>query len=108
MKQPSHCASLYEIRVELDRIDHQIVTLLAERFAYVHAAAPFKKSEVEVAAPERYTAMLAQRRDWAKESGLDADVVESVFREIVTYFIAREKELFRAGKGRDGAAAGQP
>ena len=36
-----HCHTLEEVRTQIDRLDRQIVTLLAERGAYVAQAARF-------------------------------------------------------------------
>ena len=54
-----------EIRAEIDRIDRDVIAALGERFQYVKAAAKFKSNRGEVAAPERVTAMLEHRRNWA-------------------------------------------
>lgn len=96
MKQPDECADLAEIRVEIDRIDRDVIATLGERFQYVKAAAKFKKNPGEVAAPERVTAMLEQRRKWATEAGLHPDVVEKIYRELVSYFVAEEQREFGA------------
>ena len=48
MKSPADCASLDEVRAEIDRLDRAIVALIGERAAYVHAAARFKSSEAAV------------------------------------------------------------
>ena len=53
-----------------------IVYALGERFSYVKAAARFKTSQSGVRAPERFTAMLQQRRQWAEECSLSPDVIE--------------------------------
>lgn len=39
-----NCNSLEQVRATFDRIDRQLVTLLAERGTYVAAAARFKKT----------------------------------------------------------------
>jgi len=90
MKTPRECSSLGDIRVEIDRIDHQIITALGERFTYVKAAAMFKTNAADVAAPDRVTAMIAQRRAWASEQGLNPDVIDRIYRELVTYFTSEE------------------
>ena len=36
------CATLGEVRVNIDRIDHEIVRLMAERGSFVHEAGRFK------------------------------------------------------------------
>ncbi|KAA8995603.1 isochorismate lyase [Affinibrenneria salicis] len=87
---PSQCANMEAIRNEIDAIDRQVIRLLARRFDYVKAAAPFKKNPDEVQARERFTSMLAQRRDWATDYGLDAEMIEKLYRDLVGWFIAQE------------------
>ena len=48
----------------------------------------FEKDEAAVAAPERFAAVLAVRRKWAESEGLDPDMVEELYRNMVTRFIA--------------------
>ena len=95
MKPPSECRSLAEVRAEIDHLDDQIVTFLGRRAEYVYAAARFKTTEASVAAPDRLQAMLEVRRTWAEREGLAPDFVESLYRAIVAYFIARETEEWR-------------
>ena len=49
----ARCASLDEVRSNIDRLDREIVRLLAERGKYVLQAARFKKTKADVHAPER-------------------------------------------------------
>src|SRR3954467_737964 len=95
MPSPSECASLAEVRAEIDRIDRSIIALIGERAGYVHAAARFKSSEADVAAPARQASMLLDRRAWAEQSDLDPDVVEKLYRDLVAYFILRETEHWK-------------
>ncbi|PAX58462.1 isochorismate-pyruvate lyase [Brunnivagina elsteri CCALA 953] len=90
MKMPEDCENISEIRYEIDQIDQQIIVLLGERFAYVKAASQFKTSEVSVKAEDRFNSMLEQRRIWAAEKGLNPDVVEKMYRDLVNYFINEE------------------
>ena len=89
---PSDCQSLDEIRAGMDAIDRHIIALMAERVAYVRAAAKFKTSATAVAAPERVQAVLNTRREWAEEAGLDGAVVEGLYRDLVAYCISEEKK----------------
>ena len=90
MKSPEQCESLAEIRMEIDRLDQHLIGTLAARFGYVKAAARFKKDQTAVADPDRLKAMLAQRRLWAEQQGLNPQVVEKLFNDLVKYFIAEE------------------
>ncbi|MFN8345858.1 MAG: isochorismate lyase [Spirosomataceae bacterium] len=90
MKSPEECENMADIRAEIDRLDRQIIQMLGQRFAYVKAAAPFKTSETAVKAPERFKAMLWQRREWAIQEGLNPDVIEKMYVDLVTHFIEEE------------------
>src|SRR5437764_858493 len=92
---PEQCASLEEVRQEIDAIDREIIRLLGHRAQYVTSAARFKTSEQHVAAPDRQAAMMRTRREWAAEAGLDPDVIEDVYRRLVAYFIQRELDHWR-------------
>jgi isochorismate pyruvate lyase len=96
MPEPDACQSLAEVRAEIDCIDEQIVRLLGRRAGYVKAAARFKTSEVAVAAPDRQLAMIEVRRQWAEREGLDPDVIEKLYRDLVAYFIRREMDHWKS------------
>lgn len=96
MPLPTDCSSIAEVRAEIDRLDRAIIALIGERAAYVHAAARFKSSEGEVAAPDRQAAMLRDRRAWAQGADLDPDVIEKLYRDLVVYFIRRETEHWKS------------
>ncbi len=42
--------------------------------------------------------MLARRRGWAEEEGLDPDFAESLYRNIVSHFVGRETDDWREGR----------
>lgn len=90
MKTPDECLNMQDIRLEIDGIDRQIIASLSKRFAYVKAASKFKTSETSVKAPERVKLMLQQRRIWAEEEGLNPDVIEKLYQDLVNYFIQAE------------------
>jgi len=89
---PNLCENLDEIRAGMDAVDRQIVALITDRVAYVRAAAKFKTSATAVAAPERVQAVLNTRRQWAERAGLDGEVVEGLYRDLVAYCISEEKK----------------
>ncbi len=95
-KRPEECRTLAEIRTEVDRIDREIIRAIGERKHYVIAAAAFKTNPTEVAAPERFAAMLQVRRQWAEEEGLSPDLIEKLYREMVGHFIAEEQAHWEA------------
>ena len=99
MKTPNECQNMTDIRAEIDAIDHQVVTLIGKRAGYVAAASKFKTSETGVQAPERQRAMLQPRREWAEQEGLNPDVIEKMYRDLVAYFVSEEMDKWRSENG---------
>jgi isochorismate pyruvate lyase len=64
-------------------------------FDFVKAAAKFKISEASVRALERFEAMLSAPREWAQEAGLSPDVIESIYCQLVGYFVREELEQWK-------------
>ena len=85
------CATLAEVRSNIDRLDRAIVALLAERGAYVKYAARFKRDTHPVAAPQRQAEVFARVRSLAEELGAYPEVVEAAYRALVAGFVAREQ-----------------
>ncbi|MCS6808857.1 MAG: isochorismate lyase [Bacteroidota bacterium] len=98
MKTPEECESITDIRAEIDRRDRQIVALLGERLRYARAASRFKTSEASVRAVERVRNLLEQRRAWAAEEGLDPEVIEKMYRDLLIFFIEEEMNDWKASK----------
>jgi len=86
----TNCNSLEEVRANIDRIDRQIVALLAERGAYVQQAARFKKTTDDVKAPQRVEQVIAKVTALAGELGADPSVTERVYRAMISAFIDAE------------------
>ncbi|WP_331351701.1 isochorismate lyase [Cellvibrio sp. UBA7671] len=95
---PEQCISMADIRDEIDLLDSTIIQLIGKRYQYVQAAAKFKTSETAVRAPERFKAMLLRRREWAQEQGLNPDVIQKLYSDLVNYFIREEMERWQAEK----------
>jgi len=86
------CNSLEDVRAEIDRVDRQIVCLLAERGGYVKQAAHFKKTTEEVRAPARVEQVIAKVRTLAEELGANPMVTERVYRAMIAAFIEAERQ----------------
>ncbi|WP_017737431.1 chorismate mutase [Pseudomonas sp. CBZ-4] len=84
------CTTLDEVRSNIDRLDQQIVTLLAERGQYVSQAARFKKDTDSVKAPQRVEQVIAKVRNLSNTVGANPDVTEQVYRAMIAAFIQQE------------------
>jgi len=100
MKAASDCQNMDDFRTLIDAIDQEIIVQLGQRFAYMKAASKFKTSATDLGAPERFQAMLKQRRQWAKENGLNPDAIEKLYRDLVEYFISVEMQDWEDQQGK--------
>ena len=80
------CSTLTQVRDNIDRIDHAIVALMAERAKYVAEAGRFKPDPAAVSAPARVDAIIAKVRADAEAQGLDPTVAERTYRAMIAAF----------------------
>ena len=89
------CNSLDEVRENIDRIDTEIIKLIAERGFYVSQASSFKKSKEGVKAPNRVEAVILKVRTRAEEYGANPDMIEALCREMINRLIGMEMMEFQ-------------
>lgn len=95
MKNPENCKSIEEIREAIDEIDYQILKLYQERYAFVKEIVKFKTDEASVIAENRQEEVIAQRRVWAVELGLNPDLFEKIYRTLIHFNVQKELEILR-------------
>ena len=86
------CATLAEVRDNIDRIDRQIVALMAERGKYVAEAGRFKADPAAVSAPARVEAIITKVKAMAADDGLAPEVAERAYRAMIAAFEDYERE----------------
>lgn len=99
--------SLDEVRANIDRLDREIVRLMAERGAFVRQAARFKASRSEVEAPGRVEQVVAKVRALAADTGLEPQVAEAAYRAMIAAFIEVEHAVFLASREPGKAPAAE-
>ena len=88
------CKDLEEVRSNIDRIDDAIIKLIAERGSYVAQAAKFKKNEDVVRDTSRVEKVIQKVREKAELYGASPDMVEALYREMISRFINMEMSEF--------------
>ena len=73
------CNNLDEVRTNIDRIDNEIIKLIAERGTYVAQAAAFKKDENGVKDTNRVEKVITKVRLKAEQYGANPDMVEKLY-----------------------------
>jgi isochorismate pyruvate lyase len=98
---PRDCATMNDVRREIDRIDRALVALLAERQGYIERAAQVKPSRDLVRDAARIEDVVAKVLATARAAGLSAEIAEPVWRLLIERSIAHEMrsfdDLHRAG-----------
>jgi isochorismate pyruvate lyase len=99
------CASLLEVRSNIDRIDHQIILLMAERGRYVAEAGRFKADPAAVSAPARVEEIILKVKAIAEQNGLAESVAEPTYRAMIAAFENYERDEWtrRNANGASGA-----
>lgn len=89
------CRNLDQVRKNIDKIDNQLISLIAERGKYVKQAATFKASEEGVKASDRVEHVISCAKEKAKQVNADENVVETVYRAMINAFIEAEMNEYK-------------
>ncbi|ARU63495.1 hypothetical protein CBW65_22690 [Tumebacillus avium] len=95
------CVSIEEVRDCIDRIDDQLVRLLAERSDYVQMAMTFKHDASEANVPSRNEEILERVRNLSVEYGMDAGIIDAVYRTMIEKFVSLQQQLLSKNEGQD-------
>ncbi|SHE61860.1 prephenate dehydratase [Desulforamulus putei] len=79
--------TLEELRADIDIIDRQVIELLGKRAKLVTRVGELKQNAGQVRDPAREAQVLAQVRRLAQHHGLSPDVLETVYRTLLDYFV---------------------
>ena len=94
IRDPADCNSMTEVRAGVDDVDRQIVALLKRRFAYMDAAARIKPDREAVRDEWRKADVLAKVDAAATQLGVDRQLVERLYEDLIETSIAHEFDEF--------------
>jgi len=85
-----------EIRREIDRIDEQLVKLLAERQRCVEQAIAVKKrTGIPARIPARINEVIENARRLAQTHSADPALIETLWTQMVEWFVAYEERSLK-------------
>jgi isochorismate pyruvate lyase len=88
---------LRELRAAIDALDVEIVRLLAKRLALIDRVIAVKRAHgVPARIPERVEEVVAKVRRAAAAAAVPADLAETIWRAMMEWVIAYEKERLGA------------
>ena len=95
-KPAADCASMDEVRAEIDRVDRALDDLLAERWGYVDRMWEFKRAQAaEANVPWRNREVIDRVRARAAAGGLPPEMAEALWRQIIGWGIQYQDEKLR-------------
>ncbi|WIY25939.1 chorismate mutase [Parasedimentitalea psychrophila] len=93
---PQDCRDMDALRAEIDALDGRLIALLTTRAEYIDRAIALKQINGWPARiPERVEDVVTKVRNTAGAGGLDPDLAETLWRQLIDWSIAREARVIR-------------
>ncbi|NOD77112.1 MULTISPECIES: chorismate mutase [unclassified Ruegeria] len=91
---PQDCSTMQELRVQIDRLDRQLIDMLVKRASYIDRASQLKPGEgLPARIPDRVEEVVQRVRKSSDELGMDPDLAEELWRILIDWSIAREERV---------------
>ena len=88
------CETMDDVRREIDRLDRELVKLMAERLRYIEEAGRIKQTRDRVRDEARIEDVVAKVLKEAERQNLAPEVAEPVWRLLIERSIAHEYGVF--------------
>ncbi|MEA3418145.1 MAG: chorismate mutase [Campylobacterota bacterium] len=92
------CHTLDEARAEIDKVDEEIVALIAKRNAYIRQIAHFKNSIEEVKAEDRISDVISRAREQAISLGLSPNLINDLYVRMIDAMVESEVAEYKNAK----------
>lgn len=89
------CSTLEEARDNIDKVDKEIVELIARRNDYIKQIAHFKTSVEEVKAEERISDVISNARAQAISLGLSPNLINDLYVRMIDEMVESEISEFK-------------
>ena len=96
VKTPADCVNKQDIRTAIDILDEELIRIFAKRQGYVRRMSEIKQHPDEAFDAERIENMVAAIRKRAEGLGLEAEQAERVWRTLIDWNVAWEKQVIAA------------
>jgi len=97
--QTKQCNTLDKVRFEIDKVDKDIVKLIAMRNDYIKQIAHFKTSIDEVKAEDRISDVISKVRQQAIALDLSPNLINDLYIRMIDGMVESEIAEFRNAKG---------
>ena len=96
--QIKQCNTLEEARNEIDKVDDEIVKLIAKRNDYIKQIAHFKTSVDEVKAEDRISEVISRVREQAISLDLSPNLINDLYVRMIDGMVESEIAEFNNAK----------
>ncbi|MBD3300745.1 MAG: hypothetical protein GF347_05335 [Candidatus Moranbacteria bacterium] len=87
---------LKEIRKNLDKLDAQLVAIIAERMRFIPEVAKYKQeNNIKRYQPQREKQIIKEKRELAKKYDLNPDLIEDIIQRIIKDAHRIEKKIMK-------------
>jgi len=84
------CTTLDEARAKIDKVDEEIVKLIAERNGYIKQIAHFKTSVEEIKAEDRIEDVISRVREQAISLDLSPNLINELYVKMIDAMVESE------------------
>lgn len=96
MLDPKDCRDMPTLRDQIDALDRDLVRLLKKRMGYIDRAVEIKTDNgLPANIPARVEDVVAKVKAVAEKEQLDAELVETLWRQLIDWSITREAQVIR-------------
>ena len=88
------CTTLEEAREKIDKVDEEIVKLIARRNDYIKQIAHFKTSVEEIKAEDRIEDVISRVREQAISLGLSPNLINELYVKMIDAMVESEVAEF--------------
>ena len=92
------CTTLAEAREEIDKVDEEIVKLIAKRNNYIKQIAHFKTSVDEIKAEDRIDDVISRVREQAISLDLSPNLINELYVKMIDAMVESEVAEFNNAK----------
>jgi chorismate mutase len=94
MTEESVPTQLLEVREQIDKVDHQLILLLAQRFTLTRQVGELKADrKLSAVDPQREAGKLAAIRELCQEHQLNPELVSSIFSQIMAEVVKNHRRI---------------
>ncbi len=91
---PQDCKTMQDLRVQIDKLDRQLIEMLVTRAKYIDRASQLKPGEgLPARIPDRVEEVVQRVRASSDQLGMDPDLAEKLWRILIDWSIAREERV---------------